>query len=229
MHTVCYNIIKKLLSWESILMKKNNLHGDIQPSLGWINKKKAKTKATIQCEALRLFTEQGYNETTIEQIAEASEISRITFFRYFSTKAEVVLCDLDFMDNTIIETTLSEPVEISLIQAIRNALSKLYLESIDEELEMFKARFLLLRTVPELRAATLSYFSGKIRTISEMVAKRTGRRADDFAVCNFAGVIGGIWSAAWVSTEEDVSEGCIDRFYKLLDAGLKHLQDGLPL
>jgi AcrR family transcriptional regulator len=210
-------------------MKKNNLHDDIQPSLSWHDKKKAKTRATIQREALRLFKEQGYNETTIEQIAEASEISRITFFRYFATKAEVVLRDLDFMDNTVIETTLSEPAEMSPIQALRNAISKLYFESPDEENEMLKARFLLLRTVPELRAATLSYFSGKIRSISEMVAKRTGRSPDDFEVCNFAAVIGAIWSAAWISTEEDVSGGCVDRFYKLLDAGLKHLEDGLPL
>jgi Transcriptional regulator len=210
-------------------MGKNNLHGDIQPSLSWHDKKKAKTRAVIQREALRLFKEQGYNETTIEQIAKASEISRITFFRYFATKAEVVLCDIDFIDNTVIEATISEPAEMSLIQALRNAISKLYLKSSDEELELLTARFLLLRTIPELRTATLSYFSGKIRLISEMVAKRIGRSPDDFAVCNFAGVIGGIWSAAWISTEEDISEGCVDRFYKLLDAGLKHLEDGLPL
>ncbi len=210
-------------------MEKSNLHGDIQPSLSWHDRKKAKTRAVIQREALRLFKEQGYNETTIEQIAEASEISRVTFFRYFATKAEVVLCDIDFIDNTVIEATLSEPEEMSLIQALRNAISKLYLKSSDEELEMLKARFLLLRTIPELHNATLSYFSGKIRLISEMVAKRTGRSPDDFAVCNFAGVIGGIWSAAWVSTEEDISEGCVYRFYKLLDAGLKHLEEGLPI
>jgi AcrR family transcriptional regulator len=210
-------------------MGKSNLHGNIQPSLSWHDKKKAKTRAVIQREALRLFKEQGYSETTIEQIAEASEISRVTFFRYFATKAEVVLCDLDFIDDTVIETTLSEPAELSPIQALRNAISKLYLKSPDEEREMLHARFLLLRTIPELRTATLSYFSGKIRLISEMVAKRTGRSPDDFAVYNFASVIGGIWSAAWVRTEEDVAEGCVDRFYKLLDAGLKHLEEGLPL
>ncbi len=186
-------------------MKKNNLHDEIQPSLSWHDKKKAKTRATIQREALRLFEEQGYNETTIEQIAEASEISRITFFRYFATKAEVVLRDLDFMDNTVIETTLSEPAEMSPIQALRDAISKLYFESPDEEKEMLKARFILLRTVPELRTATLSYFSGKIQLISEMVAKRTGRSPVDFEVCIFAAVIGAIWSAAWIRTEEDVS------------------------
>jgi AcrR family transcriptional regulator len=221
--------IRDLPDGENSRMEKTGQHGDIQPAVGWRNKKKAKTRAAIQREALRLFKEQGYNETTIEQIAEASEISRITFFRYFATKADVVLCDIDFIDNTVMEATLSEPSEMSPIQALRKALSKLYLESPDEELEMLKERHLLLRTVPELRTATLSHYAGKIRLIGEMVAKRTGRSPDDFAVCNFACVISGIWTAVWISTQEDISEGFIDRFYELLDAGLKHLAEGLPL
>jgi hypothetical protein len=83
------------------------------------------------------------------------------------TKADVVLCDIDFIDNTVMEATLSEPSEMSSIQAPRNALSKLYLESPDEELETLKARQLLLRTVTKLRTATLSHYAGKIRLISE--------------------------------------------------------------
>ncbi len=210
-------------------MKKNGLHGDIQPALGWHNKKKEKTRAAIQREALRLFKEQGYNETTIEQIAEASEISRVTFFRYFATKADVVLCDIDFIDNTVKEATLSAPSEMSPIQALRNALYKLFMESPVDETEQIKERHLLLRSVPELRTATLNHFTGKIRLINEMVAERVGRSLDDFAVCNLSGAIAGVWLAAWISTEEDLSEGFIERYYKLLDAGLEHLEAGLPL
>ena len=43
--------------------------------------------------ALRLFTEQGYDETTVDQIADAAEVSQSTFFRYFPTKEDVVLHD----------------------------------------------------------------------------------------------------------------------------------------
>lgn len=210
-------------------MKKSGLQSNTPPASGWHDRKKAKTRAAIQREALRLFKEQGYNETTIDQIAEAAEISRITFFRYFATKADVVLRDIDFIDNTVMEATLSEPPEMSLIQALRRALANLYQESPPEELAMLKERFLLSRTVPELRAATLNHYAGKIRLINEMVAKRTGRSPDDFEVWNFAGIISGIWTAAWLSTEDDTSEGFIERFYKLLDDGLKHLEAGLPL
>ena len=60
---------------------------------GLRERKKLKTKEAIQREALRLFQEQGYDETTIEQIAEAVEISPSTFFNYFPTKEDVVIQD----------------------------------------------------------------------------------------------------------------------------------------
>ncbi len=48
---------------------------------GLRERKKIKTKEAIQREALRLFKEQGYADTTIEQIAAAAEISPSTFFK----------------------------------------------------------------------------------------------------------------------------------------------------
>ena len=62
-------------------------------AVGLRERKKQKTRESIQRTALRLFERQGYEETTIEQIAAAAEISESTFFNYFPTKEDVVLYD----------------------------------------------------------------------------------------------------------------------------------------
>ena len=56
---------------------------------GWRQRKKTATSDRIRASALRLFREQGYDATTVEQIAGAAGVSHMTFFRYFPTKEDV--------------------------------------------------------------------------------------------------------------------------------------------
>lgn len=53
-------------------------------------RKKARTRERLMEEALRLFEAQGYESTTVDQITEAAEVARRTFFRYFPSKEAVV-------------------------------------------------------------------------------------------------------------------------------------------
>jgi AcrR family transcriptional regulator len=79
----------------------NMLGSDEPPRPGLRERKKAKTRAAIQEQAMRLFRERGYEATTVEQIAEAAEVSPSTFFRYFPTKEAVVMYDV--LDQILIE------------------------------------------------------------------------------------------------------------------------------
>src|SRR6266508_3120114 len=56
-------------------------------------RKKARTRAAIREHAMRLFREQGFAETTVDQVAEAADVSPSTFFRYFPNKEAVMLQD----------------------------------------------------------------------------------------------------------------------------------------
>src|SRR5580698_8786706 len=80
-------------------------------------RKKARTRASLREHALRLFREQGYFATTVEQIAAAAEVSPSTFFRYFPTKEDVVL--QDDMDTRMVEAFRRQPAGLSPVAAIR--------------------------------------------------------------------------------------------------------------
>ena len=78
-------------------VRENDLMQAIDPTLGLRERKKIRTRETIRQEAFRLIEENGYAATTVEQIAEAAEVSPSTFFRYFPTKESVLLAD-DIID-----------------------------------------------------------------------------------------------------------------------------------
>jgi AcrR family transcriptional regulator len=194
-----------------------------RPRPGLRERKKAKTKAAIQQAALRLFREQGYAATTVEQIVEAVEVSPSTFFRYFPTKDDVVL--YDDLDPLLIAAFAAQPPEASPIQALRGALHATFAELTSEERAQQLERSRLIFSVPELRMRMLDQFAGIIELLAEMVAGRTGRRADEVAVRTFAGAVVGALIAALFAGVEDASAD----FLGQMDASLGYLEAGLPL
>jgi AcrR family transcriptional regulator len=166
----------------------------VRPLPGLRERKKARTKATIQREALRLFSEHGYAETSVEQIAAAAEVSPSTFFRYFPTKEEVVLAE--FIDSRMIDLFRSAPAELSPTGALRHAVEALTSEVGDEDLELEGLRNRLIQEVPELRRGLFVELLRPMQMISEVIAERLGLPADDEDAAVFAGaLIGGMISS----------------------------------
>jgi AcrR family transcriptional regulator len=193
-----------------------------QPKIGLRERKKIKTKETIQLHALKLFREQGYHETTIEQIADAAEISPSTFFRYFPTKEALVLED-DY-DPLLIQAFQEQPSELTPIQAFRNAVKSGLSLIPDEARAAVRERMELTMSVPELRAATLNQLMNSMQMIAELVAARVGRDPRDFHVITFAGsVIGAIMSVQAYSVNHPEADYAL-----LFDEALAHLEAGLP-
>src|SRR5262249_16180969 len=83
----------------------------------WRPRHKPPTCDRIRACALRLFREQGYDATTVEQIAAAAGVSHMTFFRCFPTKEDVALSDN--YDPLIASFTAQTPAAWPLIQRIR--------------------------------------------------------------------------------------------------------------
>ncbi len=201
----------------------SNLPPDDRPAVGLRERKKARTKASIQHHALRLFREQGYGATTVEQIAEAAEVSPSTFFRYFPTKEDVVLQD-DY-DPLIVEAFKAQPPDLSPIQAMRRAMRSAFGTIPAEELEEIRERSELMLQIPELQAATLANLTQTMRLLTGLVAERVGREPDDFAVRNFTGALLGVW----ISVLFDWAAYPGVDLANALDDAMAHLEAGLPL
>lgn len=192
-----------------------------KPKVGLRERKKAKTMASVQMHALRLFRENGYHATTVEQIADAAEISPSTFFRYFATKEDVVLTDN--YDPLLVAAFENQPSDLSPLQAVRNVMISGINEMTDDEWETIRQRNELILSVPELRAAAMNNLTQTMHLLTEIVAKRVGRTSDDLAVRTFAGVVVGVN----ISIMEYSVEATKSEFAKLLDEAFKAVERGL--
>jgi AcrR family transcriptional regulator len=192
-------------------------------ALGLRERKKAKTRAAIQTEALRLFLDQGYAQTTVEQICEAAEVSESTFFRYFPTKEDVVAHDR--YDPLLIAAFHAQPAELTPIQAIRGAMHSVFDQLPTDELAHERERGRLITSVPELRAKALEQLTETLEMLADLLASRSGREAGNFAVRNLTGALIGVAIATTLAAAEDPTAD----YFQLFDAGLAHLEAGLPL
>jgi AcrR family transcriptional regulator len=116
----------------------------------WRERKKAATRERLQEQALRLFVEQGFEATTVEQIASAAGVSHMTFFRYFPTKEDAVLADSydPLLVAAIRARPRTEDPVTRIRAAVREGLAAIY--ALDRDALLVRVR-LSLRT-PALRA-----------------------------------------------------------------------------
>jgi AcrR family transcriptional regulator len=116
----------------------------------WRVAKKAATRTRIREAALRLFEQHGYDQTTVEQIANDAGLTHTTFFRYFPTKEDVVLSD-DY-DPLIVDLIRAQPAGRTPAEKVSTALltglGSIYESHKEELLQQMR----LVLNVPALRA-----------------------------------------------------------------------------
>ena len=192
--------------------------------LGLRERKKRRTRAAIQQEALRLFLEQGYEETTIEDIAAAVDISPSTFFNYFPSKEAVVFEDES--DPLIIAAFDAQPDAITKpIHALRMAMTQVFASMSEEQIRLIRERTTLIARTPELRTAMLSEFADIADQIADLLSARAGKPKDDFAAHNLAGAMLGVMMTVMILAAEKPDADMLE----IMNNSLAHLEAGLPL
>jgi AcrR family transcriptional regulator len=193
--------------------------------LGLRERKKLKTRRSIQDHALRLFTAHGYDATTVEQIAEAAEISPSTFFRYFPTKEDVVVADE--YDTVMAEVFPAQPPELSPIEAMRRMLREVLGHAYATDREQLTARIRLILSVPALRARSFdASLHDTYKVFTRLLAERVGGSPDDFEIQVFAQAVIGALQAVIIRWAEG---GGAEDLPGLVDRALEFLASGCPL
>jgi AcrR family transcriptional regulator len=190
--------------------------------LGPRERRRVRTMREIQGEALRLFGAQGYTETTIDEIAEASDISPRTFFRYFPTKEDVVLWDEydAVIGDLLAERPPDEPIGETLRIVTRSAVEGLY----RHDPERLLARNRLLFSEPALRARFLEFTREGVQQIGAAFALSRGLAPDDLVLRVTASAL--IDAVGWAVDRWQASDGKAD-LMALVDEAIGALVEGV--
>jgi TetR/AcrR family transcriptional regulator, regulator of mycofactocin system len=132
----------------------------------------------LELVALRLFTDQGFDETTVEQIAAAAGVSRRTFFRYYDTKAAVLWHEFDREVEALRSAFSRIGVDIGLMEAIRQVVVGVNHYQAEDVIEL-RTRINLIGSVPALQASSAPHYDAWERAVSEFSAARLDLPADD--------------------------------------------------
>jgi TetR/AcrR family transcriptional regulator, regulator of mycofactocin system len=131
----------------------------------------------LELVALDLFTTQGFDETTVEQIATAAGVSRRTFFRYFDSKAAVVWNEFDAEVRELRAAFAAVPPEAGLMAAIRDVVVSVNHYRAEDVPEL-RARMHLIAGVPALQASAARHYDAWEQAVADFAAGRLGVPVD---------------------------------------------------
>jgi AcrR family transcriptional regulator len=122
--------------------------------------------------ALRLFTEQGYDETPIAQIAREAGVSERTLFRYFGTKQDLLGDDQNRFGRVMAETVGQQPAEADVWDVLRAAVAAAL--ALHDTQGQALQRFRLLHRTASLRAGWLDKRLRFQQELLPLIAERMG-------------------------------------------------------
>ena len=161
---------------------------------------KARTRAAVRHSALRLFTERGYTDTTVGQIADAAGVSAQTFFHYFAGKRHVLL-DEDMTD-AIIEGFISAPPTLTPVAAYRHGLKTAYRSLTDSERDTAMQIRNVIATTADARAVLYTSYARLLDSIAAALATRRDAPSDPAERRVLAGAIVGVIIACSEATSQ---------------------------
>ncbi len=194
---------------------------DAPPRPGLRERKEIRTREAIRSAAYALIEQQGYDSTTVEQIAERAEVSPSTVFRYFPTKEDIVVTDE--YDEPLLAELAARPAGEPWTDSVRYVIREAVRLAMTEQPETTELRARLMLEVPAVRARMREALTGTGRTLAEAVAGRTGLDPEGLEVrVHVMSLIGGLLEATTYWAEHGHREdyaGLADRAIDVIEHG----------
>ncbi len=147
-------------------------------SPGLRERKKLRTRDALVAAAYALFARQGFEATTVEQIADAIEVSPRTFHRYFASKEDVALSllteQLDAMVKALAVRPAGEPVMTALRGAVIGVLHAYETGAVGCDSSRFHDMQTLVASSDALRAASFEQGAARLEEVAALIGERMG-------------------------------------------------------
>jgi AcrR family transcriptional regulator len=139
--------------------------------VGLRERKKARTREALQEAAMDLFSRQGFDGTTVEEIADACDVSPRTFFRYFPTKEDVLFGDADARRERLLAVLADQPPDAPPFVALAAAMRALALDYRHDRAALV-ARSKVMERSPQLQAYKAEHQHGWEAAVVEALERR---------------------------------------------------------
>jgi mycofactocin system transcriptional regulator len=179
----------------------------------------------LEVIALRLFTEQGFEATTVEDIAHNAGVSRRTFFRYFDSKAEVLWAQFDQEVDALREALAKIDPKTPVLEGIRSAVVSVNRYTAADVPEL-RTRIHLIATVPALQASSARHYDAWERAVIDFAAQRLRQPADSLLPLAIGRATLAVCRAGyelWVTRADADLTVYLDRAIKAMAGGFRDL------
>jgi AcrR family transcriptional regulator len=193
--------------------------------MGLRERKKANVRTTIQREALRLFSEKGFDATTVEQIAEAANVSAATFYRYFTSKEDSVVTDE--YDPIVVQSIMERPSDEPLIDAVRSVMTEVMVRYMVRDRELLVARYALRLRTPSLAAAFYEEQERSQEMFAALMARHVRRSTEDLDLRIACGALSGALHEAFGNWLGQGAPGGEQRLRDLLNHAIDRVESAL--
>jgi len=175
----------------------------------------------LEVIALRLFTEQGFDETPVDQIAAEAGVSSRTFFRYFDSKSDVLWHDFDAEVAALREALAAVPDDLPLMDGIRTAVVSVNRYTAADMPEL-RTRMNLISRVPSLQASAVVHYDAWEQAVIDHVARKSNMPATSLVPLSVGRATLAVCRAAyefWVTRADTDLTVYLDQAIRALAAG----------